>query len=134
MHNETKTSLPSREFFIDYLFKGKEHLSEEDLEEIVESLGIGKVSESPTSSSSEGDHDHGHSGHDRRRRRSAGSFAPQKGSAASHIVHRRALDARGTQTNGASGSVSCIRVFSESSFREFKQLLRIRQREWPLKV
>lgn len=87
-HNETKSSLPSKESFVKDLFKEKEHLSEEDLERIVESLGIGKVSESPTSSSS-GGHKHDH--HDHRRRRSAGSFEPrpQQSLRASHKLRRR---------------------------------------------
>lgn len=111
--NETKSSLPSEDFFIKDLFKEKEHLSEEDLEEIVESLGIGKVSESPTSPSSGDDsHDDHEDDHGHRRRRSAGSFVlPLQGSTASRNVHRRALDehdhhTNGHQTNDTSGRVS----------------------------
>ena len=102
-HNETKSSLPSKEFFIKDLFKQKDRLSEEYLEDIVERLGIGKISEA---SSSDGD---SHGGHDHsRRRRSAGSvLLQQQGSQTSHAVHRRALDAH--DTNGTeSGSVSDI--------------------------
>lgn len=88
-HNETESSLPSREFFIEDLFKEKQHLSEEVLEDILKILGISK-----------GDSH----GHDHRRRRSAGSNMPQqRGSGAPHSVHRRAADDHG---HGASGSVS----------------------------
>ena len=99
-HNETESSLPSRESFIKDLFKGKEYLSEEDLEEILKVLNIGKAAESH-----EGD---SHDDHDHRRRRSAGlKSLQQRGSGTPHSVHRREVDdhAHG-QTNGASGSVS----------------------------
>ena len=105
-HNETKSNLPSKEFFIKELFNGKKYLSEEDLESIAESLGIGKKStESTASSSSESDH-----GHDHRRRRSAevSAVLPQKNLAESHSVHRRAVGAHdhGNGGNGGNGSVS----------------------------
>ena len=85
------------------LFNGKSHLSEEDLEEIAESLSIGKPSKTSEVSSLSG----GHDDHNHRRRRSAGSA-----SAASHALHRRAADPHdhGHQTNGGSGTVSCIVV------------------------
>ena len=93
-HNKTTSSLPSKESFIKDLFRDKEHLSEEELERIVKSLGIGKVSEPPTSSSSGGDnHDHD----DHRRRRSAGSFEPrpQQDLRASHELRRREVHENG---------------------------------------
>ncbi|XP_078376478.1 metal cation symporter ZIP14-like isoform X1 [Oculina patagonica] len=91
--NETDEShLPSKEFFINDLFKKKEHLSEDDLKEIAEVLGIGKAADE--------------SSHNHRRRRSAGSvLLPQQGLGAPHAVHRRATDDHDhAQTNGASGS------------------------------
>ena len=102
-HNELESELPSQEFFISNLFNGKSHLSEEDLEEIAESLSIGKPSKTSEVSSSSG----GHDDHNHRRRRSVASA-----SAASHALHRRAADPHdhGHQTNGGSGTVSCIGV------------------------
>lgn len=95
-HNETESSLPSREFFINDLFDEKQHLSEEVLEDIVKILGISKVAD-------EGDSH----GHDHRRRRSAGSnMLQQRGSRAPHSVHRRAADDHHDHGHGASGSVS----------------------------
>ena len=92
-HNETESSLPSREFFIKELFKEKTYLSEEDLEEILKAIGLDKAEES---------HDH------HRHRRSVGSnLLRQRGSGAPHSVHRRAADNHDHgHTNGASGSVS----------------------------
>ena len=102
-HNELESELPSQEFFISNLFNGKRHLPEEDLEEIAESLSIGKPSKTSEVSSSSG----GHDDHNHRRRRSAGSA-----SAASHALHRRGADPHdhGHQTNGGSGTVSSIVV------------------------
>ena len=88
-HDKTKRDLPSKEFFIEELFDRKKYLSEEDLESIAESLGIGKKSSESTASSSSDSHDHDH-----RRRRSAevSAVLPQKNLAKSHSVHRRAVD------------------------------------------
>ena len=103
-HNETKSNLPSKEFFINELFNGRKYLSEEDLESIAESLGIGKKSSESTASSSSDSHDHGH---DHRRRRSADVSAvlPQKNLAESHSVHRRAVDPH-DHADGGNGTVS----------------------------
>ena len=103
-HNETKSNLPSKEFFIKELFNGKKYLSEEDLESIAESLGIGKKSSESTASSSSDSHDHGH---DHRRRRSAevSAVLPQKNLAESHSVHRRAVDPH-DHADGGNGTVS----------------------------
>ena len=82
-HNETKPNLPSKEFFIEELFNHKKYLSEEDLESIAESLGIGKKSSESTASSSSESHD----GHNHRHRRSAASaVSSQEESAASHTL------------------------------------------------
>ncbi|CAH3179512.1 unnamed protein product [Porites evermanni] len=103
-HNETKSNLPLKEFFIKELFNGKEHLSEEDLESIAESLGIGKISSESTASSSSDSHD----GHNHRHRRSAASaVSSQEESAASHNLHRRAVD---SHTHSSGGSGSCYSV------------------------
>ena len=100
-HNETKPNLPSKEFFIEELFNHKKYLSEEDLESIAESLGIGKKSSESTASSSSESHD----GHNHRHRRSAASaVSSQEESAASHTLHRRAVDSY-AHANGGSGSV-----------------------------
>ena len=100
-HNETKPNLPSKEFFITELFNHKNYLSEEDLESIAESLGIGKKSSDSTASSSS----ESHAGHNHRRRRSAASVvSSQEESAASHTLHRRAVDSH-AHTDGGSGSV-----------------------------
>lgn len=116
-HNETESSLPSREFFLKDLFKDKEYLSEEDLEGILEVLGIGNAAESHEGDSHD---DHGHDDHGHRRRRSAGSnLLPQRRSSKPHKVHRRAADEHGHgETNGANGTVSydeylvnCLTVF-----------------------
>ena len=102
-HNETKPNLPSKESFIKELFNGKKYLSEEDLENIAESLGIGKKSSKSTASSSTDSHD----GHDHRRRRSAevSAVLPQKNFAKSHSVHRRAVDSH-DHAHGGNGTVS----------------------------
>ncbi|XP_078381145.1 metal cation symporter ZIP14-like [Oculina patagonica] len=129
-HNETDSSLPSKDFFIKDLFKDKKHLSEEDLEEIVEILGIGKVSEDLSKEDDNDDH-----GHDHRRRRSVGSvLLPQRVSGAPHGVHRRAADDHDDhdhETNGTSGSCysldDMLTVFGidhsvGADMREFKEL------------
>ena len=102
-HNETKSNLPSKEFFIKELFNGKTHLSEEVLESIAKSLGIGKKSSESTASSSTDSHD----GHDHRRRRSAevSAILLQKNLAESHSVHRRAVDPH-DHADGGNGTVS----------------------------
>ncbi|XP_073236160.1 metal cation symporter ZIP14-like [Porites lutea] len=103
-HDETKPDLPSKEFFMEELFDHKKYLSEEDLESIAESLGIGKKSSQSTASSSSESHD----GHNHRRRRSAASaVSSQEESAASHTLHRRTVDSH-AHTNG--GSSSCYSV------------------------
>ena len=99
-HNETKPNLPPKESFINDLFNGKKYLSEEDLESIAESLGIGKKSSESTASPSTDSHDHEHE-HDHRRRRSAevSAVLPQ------HSVHRRAVDPH-DHAHGGNGTVS----------------------------
>ena len=83
-HNKTSTStLPSKEFFIDYLFEGQNYMSEDDLEEIVTSLGIGKKS---VSSKTESESD----GHNHRRKRSVNN---QQGLRRhQEVIRRRAVD------------------------------------------
>ena len=105
-HNETESSLPSREFFIKDIFKNKTHLSEKDLEEIMEVLGIGNAAESHEGDSHD-DHDD-HDDHHHRRRRSTGSnLLQQHRSSEPHRVRRAADDHGHGETNGAtSGSVS----------------------------
>ena len=83
------------------LFDHKKYLSEEDLESIAESLGIGKKSSQSIASSSSESHD----GHNHRRRRSApAAVSSQEESAASHTLHRRTVDSH-AHTNGGSSSV-----------------------------
>ena len=107
-HNETKPNLPSKEFFIEELFNHKKYLSEEDLESIAESLGIGKKSSESTALSSSESHD----GHNHRRRRSAASaVSSQEESAASHNLHRRAVDSH-THSSGGSGRVGATQTSS----------------------
>ncbi|KAL9964557.1 hypothetical protein ACROYT_G028213 [Oculina patagonica] len=131
-HNETDSSLPSKDFFIKDLYKDKEHLSEGDLEEIMEILGIGKVYEDSSKEDDSGDHGHGH---DHRRKRSAGSvLLPQRASGAPHGVHRRAADDHDDhdhETNATSGSCysldDMLTVFGidhsvGADMREFKEL------------
>ena len=103
--NETESSLPSREFFIKDLFKNKKYLSEADLEEILNLLGIVNAAESHEGDSHD---DHSHDDHTHRRRRSAGSnVLRRRGSGVPHSVHRRAADDHGHgETSGTSGSVS----------------------------
>ena len=104
----TKSNLPSKEFFINELFNGKKYLSEEGLESIAESLGIGKKSSESTASSSSDSHD----GHNHRDRRSAPSaVSSQEESAASHNLHRRAVDSH-THSSGGSGSVGATQTSS----------------------
>ena len=122
-HNEKKSSLPSKESFVKDLFKEKEHLSEEDLERIVESLGIGKVTESPTSSSSGG---HKHDQHDHRRRRSDRSSEPrpQQILRACHKLRRREAQENGHEdengydqkNNKTRVSVSLSRLLSKMDY------------------
>ncbi|CAH3145413.1 unnamed protein product [Porites lobata] len=103
-HNKTKSNLPSKEFFINELFNGKKYLSEEGLESIAESLGIGKKSSESTASSSSESHDcHNH----RPRRSAASAVSSQEESAASHNLHRRAVD---SHTHSSGGSGSCYSV------------------------
>ncbi|XP_068711714.1 metal cation symporter ZIP14-like [Montipora foliosa] len=94
-HNESEIKLPSKVFFINDIFKGKSHLSEKDLEEIMTSLSIGKVSSNDA-------HDHmENDGHNHRRRRSAPTnLFPQKESGAIHGVQRRAIDPQENKPNG----------------------------------
>ena len=103
-HNETKPNLPSKESFIKELFNGKKYLTEEVLESIAKSLGIGKKSSESTASSSSDSHDHEH---DHRRRRSAevSAVLPQKNLVESHSVHRRAVDPH-DHADGGIGTVS----------------------------
>ena len=104
-HNETKSNLPSKEFFINELFNGKKYLSEEDLESIAESLGIGKKSSESTALSSSDSHD----GHNHRCRRSAASVVSSQEE--SHNLHRRAVDSH-THSSGGSGSVGATQTSS----------------------
>ena len=83
------------------LFHHKKYLSEEDLESITESLGIGKKSSQSMASSSSESHD----GHNHRCRRSApAAVSSQEESAASHTLHRRTVDSH-AHTNAGSSSV-----------------------------
>ena len=90
------------------LFDDKKYLSEEDLESIAESLGIGKKSSQSMASSSSESHD----GHNHRRRRSPpAAVSSQEESAASHTLHRRTVDSH-AHTNGGSSSVGVTLISS----------------------
>ena len=70
--HEAHSNLPSPIFFVDDLYKSKKYLTESDLEQITNKLGIAKKKDAtPTASSGSDD------GHDHKRKRRAVEMTPK---------------------------------------------------------